>query len=92
MSVPDRRAAGQVVAGNVGARNDSNTRSSGHRVSEAARLSELARSEPGRVLATESTIAAASPQERASGDSARPFGSRGYDDRIQIAGLANAQH
>ena len=84
-------AAGQVVAGNVGARERFEYTIIGAPVNEAARLSELARNEPGRVLATEATIDAASAQERGFWRLGKAVRLRGYDDRVRIAGLAQVR-
>ncbi len=82
-------AAGQVVAGNVGARERFEYTVIGAPVNEAARLSELARAEPGRVLATETTIESASATERGFWRLGKSVKLRGYDDRVRIAGLAH---
>ena len=81
-------AAGQVVAGNVGARERFEYTVIGAPVNEAARLSDLARTEPGRVLATEETIEAASAQERGFWRLGKAVRLRGYPDRVRIAALA----
>ena len=49
-------AAGQVVAGNVGAKERFEYTVIGEPVNEAARLCELAKSQPGRLLATADTV------------------------------------
>lgn len=81
-------AAGQVVAGNVGARERFEYTVIGAPVNEAARLSELARTEPGRALATKSTIDGASVQERGFWRLGKAFKLRGYDEKVRVAGLA----
>ena len=58
-------AAGQVVAGNVGAKQRFEYTVIGDPVNEAARLCELAKSRPGRVLASADALQHASQQERA---------------------------
>lgn len=83
-------AAGQVVAGNVGAKQRFEYTVIGAPVNEAARLSELARSEPGRVLATEATLNAASAQERGFWRLGKAVRLRGYDEKVRVAGLAHA--
>ena len=80
-------AAGQVVAGNVGARERFEYTVIGEPVNEAARLSELARSEPSRALASATTVAAASEREQRFWRLGKPVRLRGYDERVQIASL-----
>jgi adenylate cyclase len=57
-------AAGQVVAGNIGARERFEYTVIGEPVNEAARLCELAKSHPGRLLATADALQGASENER----------------------------
>lgn len=57
-------AAGQVVAGNVGARERFEYTVIGEPVNEAARLCELAKSHPSRLLATGEALEGASENER----------------------------
>jgi len=59
----------------------------GEPVNEAARLSELARSEPSRALASATTVAAASEREQRFWRLGKPVRLRGYDERVQIASL-----
>lgn len=80
-------ASGDVVAGNVGARERFEYTVIGEPVNEAARLAELARSEPSRALASASTVAAAPEREQRFWRLGRPVKLRGYDDRVQIASL-----
>ena len=80
-------ASGEVVAGNVGARERFEYTVIGEPVNEAARLAELARSEPSRALASAATIAAASDREQRFWRLGKPVKLRGYDDRVQIASL-----
>jgi adenylate cyclase len=80
-------AAGQVVAGNVGAKERFEYTVIGEPVNEAARLSELARAEPSRALASATTLAAATEREQRFWRLGRPVRLRGYDDRVPIAAL-----
>jgi adenylate cyclase len=57
-------AAGEVVAGNVGAKERFEYTVIGEPVNEAARLCELAKDEPGRLMASSDTVNAASESER----------------------------
>jgi len=84
-------AAGQVVAGNVGAKERFEYTVIGEPVNEAARLSELARSEPKRVLASEATVDAASEREQRFWRPRRPVRLRGYDERVAVATLIGGQ-
>ena len=80
-------ASGEVVAGNVGARERFEYTVIGEPVNEAARLAELARSEPSRAVASADTVAAAPEREQRFWRLGRPVKLRGYDDRVQIASL-----
>ena len=80
-------ASGEVVAGNVGAKERFEYTVIGEPVNEAARLAELARSEPSRALASAATIAVASDREQRFWRLGKPVRLRGYDNRIQIASL-----
>ena len=78
-------AAGNVVAGNVGAHERFEYTVIGAPVNEAARLSELARSEPSRILTTAATIAAVSDQERRHWRLGDAVQLRGYSDPVVTA-------
>ncbi|MCB1289693.1 MAG: adenylate/guanylate cyclase domain-containing protein, partial [Mycobacterium sp.] len=80
-------AAGEVVAGNVGAKERFEYTVIGEPVNEAARLAELARSEPSRALASAETVAAASEREQRFWRIGRPVRLRGYPERVRIASL-----
>ncbi len=56
-------AAGTAVAGNVGARERFEYTVIGDPVNEAARLSEIAKNEPGRLLASMTTVERAGTSE-----------------------------
>ena len=58
-------SAGPAVAGNVGAERRLEYTVVGDPVNEAARLSELAKGQPGRVLASEAALSRASADEAA---------------------------
>lgn len=80
-------ASGEVVAGNVGARERFEYTVIGEPVNEAARLAELARSEPSRALASAATVAAAAEREQRFWRLGKPVKLRGYEERVQIAAL-----
>ena len=80
-------AAGQVVAGNVGGKERFEYTVIGEPVNEAARLSELARSEPNRVLASTAAVDAAGEREQRFWRPRRPVRLRGYDDRVPVSTL-----
>lgn len=80
-------ASGEVVAGNVGAKERFEYTVIGEPVNEAARLAELARSEPSRAVASAAVIDAASEREQRFWRLGRPVRLRGYDERVQIASL-----
>ncbi len=80
-------ASGTVVAGNVGAKERFEFTVIGEPVNEAARLAELARSEPSRALASAGTVVAASEREQRFWRVGRTVRLRGYDERVQVAHL-----
>ncbi|MBX9640481.1 MAG: adenylate/guanylate cyclase domain-containing protein [Mycobacteriaceae bacterium] len=78
-------AAGEVVAGNVGAKERFEYTVIGEPVNEAARLCELAKSRPGKLLTSEQTLTGASEEERAHWTLGRHVRLRGYQERIRLA-------
>jgi adenylate cyclase len=83
-------AAGQVVAGNVGAKERFEYTVIGEPVNEAARLCELAKSRPGRLLATADTVQGASEKESARWSLDDTVTLRGHDNPVQLASPADA--
>jgi adenylate cyclase len=83
-------AAGQVVAGNVGAKERFEYTVIGEPVNEAARLCELAKSHPGGLLATADTIEAASESERAHWSLGETVTLRGHDHPTRLASSERA--
>ncbi|MCV7426231.1 adenylate/guanylate cyclase domain-containing protein [Mycobacterium montefiorense] len=84
-------AAGQVVAGNVGAKERFEYTVIGEPVNEAARLCELAKSHPGGLLATANTIGGASESERARWSLGETVTLRGYDHPTRLASPQRAE-
>ena len=81
-------AAGQVVAGNVGANERFEYTVIGEPVNEAARLSELAKVRTGpRVLACADTVAAASADEQRCWEMGESVTLRGYEQPTLLATL-----
>ncbi|OBH43906.1 adenylate/guanylate cyclase domain-containing protein [Mycobacterium mantenii] len=83
-------AAGQVVAGNVGARERFEYTVIGEPVNAAARLCELAKSHPNRLLATAHAIEGASENERTRWSLGDSVTLRGHDRPIRLAAPAGA--
>ena len=81
-------AAGKVVAGNVGAKERFEYTVIGEPVNEAARLCELAKSHPGRLLATADTVQAASEKESARWSLGDTVTLRGHDNPVRLASPA----
>ena len=71
--------------GNVGAKERFEYTVIGEPVNEAARLCELAKSHPGRLLASAQTVEGASENERDHWSLGRHVKLRGHDQRIQLA-------
>jgi adenylate cyclase len=78
-------AAGQVVAGNVGARHRFEYTVIGEPVNEAARLCELAKSVPGLLLASSDTIAGATENESLHWTFGETVTLRGHDVPTRLA-------
>lgn len=78
-------AAGQVVAGNVGARERFEYTVIGEPVNEGARLCELAKSQPGLLVASADTVANASETERAQWVLGDTVTLRGHNEPTQLA-------
>ncbi|CCC26414.1 putative adenylate cyclase (ATP pyrophosphate-lyase), partial [Mycobacterium tuberculosis variant africanum GM041182] len=78
-------AAGQIVAGNVGAKQRFEYTVVGKPVNQAARLCELAKSHPARLLASSDTLHAASETERAHWSLGETVTLRGYHQPTQLA-------
>jgi adenylate cyclase len=77
--------AGKAVAGNVGAKERFEYTVIGEPVNEAARLCELAKDEPSRLLATSDTVNAASENERARWSLGETVTLRGHDQPTRLA-------
>ena len=83
-------AAGQVVAGNVGAKERFEYTVIGEPVNEAARLCELAKSHPSRLLATAEALQGASENERARWALGDTVTLRGHEQPTRLASPARA--
>ncbi|MBI2703284.1 adenylate/guanylate cyclase domain-containing protein [Mycobacterium gordonae] len=81
-------AAGTVVAGNVGAKERFEYTVIGEPVNEAARLCELAKSRPGKLLTSAQTLEGAGEQETARWTLGRSVKLRGHDQRTKLASPA----
>ena len=80
--------AGTAVAGNVGAKERFEYTVIGEPVNEAARLCELAKNEPRRLLASSNTVDAAGNDERDRWTLGDSVTLRGHDQPTQLATLA----
>lgn len=80
-------AAGNAVAGNVGAKERFEYTVIGEPVNEAARLCELAKNEPHRLLASSDSVNAASDDEKARWTLGDTVTLRGHDQPTQLATL-----
>jgi adenylate cyclase len=80
-------AAGQVVAGNVGSKERFEYTVIGEPVNAAARLCELAKSHPGRMLTTADTLQRASESESARWSLGDTVTLRGHDHPTRLASL-----
>src|ERR1700758_78609 len=77
--------AGNAVAGNVGAKERFEYTVIGEPVNEAARLCELAKDQPGRLLASSDTVNAASESERARWSLGETVTLRGHGQPTRLA-------
>ncbi len=78
-------AAGKVVAGNVGAKERFEYTVIGEPVNEAARLCELAKNEPQRLVASSDTVAEATETESAHWTLGETVTLRGHDEPTRLA-------
>ena len=78
-------AAGEVVAGNVGARERFEYTVIGEPVNEAARLCELAKDTPARLVASSTTVTNACDEERQHWSMGDSVTLRGYDEPMRLA-------
>jgi class 3 adenylate cyclase len=78
-------ASGQVVAGNVGAKERFEYTVIGEPVNEAARLCELAKTIPGHLVTSSETVARASESERAHWTFGETVMLRGHDEPTRLA-------
>src|SRR6185436_12485636 len=78
-------AAGQVVAGNVGAKERFEYTVIGEPVNEAARLCELAKQVPGHLVASSDTVARAGDAEGARWTLGETVTLRGHDEPTRLA-------
>ena len=78
-------AAGEAVAGNVGAKERFEYTVIGEPVNEAARLCELAKDKPGHLLASSDTVANADEDERAHWSLGDTVTLRGHDEPTRLA-------
>jgi adenylate cyclase len=78
-------AAGQVVAGNVGAKDRFEYTVIGEPVNEAARLCELSKNVPGHLVASSDTVCNATESERARWHLGDSVTLRGHDEPTQLA-------
>ena len=78
-------AAGQAVAGNVGAKERFEYTVIGEPVNEAARLCELAKDTPSHLLASSDTVSNATESERAHWTLGDTVTLRGHDEPTRLA-------
>ena len=78
-------ASGQVVAGNIGAKQRFEYTVIGEPVNEAARMCELAKSTPSRLVASSDTVSNATESERARWSFGDTVTLRGHDQPTRLA-------
>jgi len=85
-------SAGPAVAGNVGTESRFEYTVIGNPVNEAARLSELAKSGPERLLASAAVVERAGPDEAALWELREPVLLRGRSEPTRLAGVVARSH
>jgi adenylate cyclase len=78
-------ASGEAVAGNLGAKERFEYTVIGEPVNEAARLCELAKDAPGRLLASSDAVKTATEEERSHWSLGDTVTLRGHDEPTRLA-------